>query len=263
VIHQSALEATNRCLQDLDGLVPSKIRLPHLELLRIDGNQRILDALDFEDSEVVDLVYSGDLRGQLNPAVLPKKLDSLRLGAFYFISKPPQPYLLADLTTLEFGDTTIEHPLQAYISFPKLRYLELWNVSLRLPEDNSDQNANGSSTPPPNQSFLMEAPELETIAIKDMTIGSDLVAVLQKCPQLDTVIIEFCKADSFMPSFLSSLSNEEAFPSLDTLYIRFSWPRYSDISFDEFVTQCDAERPDIDISRDGDYYKRSYPITSS
>jgi hypothetical protein len=229
----------------------SKIRLPRIKSLRIEGSQTIFDAFDLKDSEMDSLVYTDEEDGYILPASLPRQLDFLLLQSVYFIQRPNQPHLLAHLTSLQFGSTTLEHPLQDYIAFPNLQHLEVWSVRFDTSEDDENHNTEEDFTPSNSeQTFLREVPKLMTISIRLMKIGSSLIRLLQSCSQLESMTIEDCNAETFIPSFLDSLDHKDSFPSLETFCIIRSWSQRPKFSHKKFVTRCAAKRPDITISGD-------------
>jgi hypothetical protein len=246
------LNDTNQFLQEMNEQFSlSKIRLPGIKSLFIEGGQNIFDAFDLKDSKMDKLVYTDEGDGYITPASLPRQLDFLLLESVHFIQRPSQPHLLAHLTTLQLGSTTLEHPLQDYIAFPNLQHLEVWNVHFDPPEDNVNQNTEEDSTlSNSEQTFLRDIPKLMTILIRFMKIDSGLISLLQSCSQLESMTIEVCHAETFIPRFLDSLDHRDSFPSLNTFRITRSWPQQSNLSHNDFVTHCAAKRPDITISGD-------------
>ncbi|PVG01800.1 hypothetical protein CPB86DRAFT_58230 [Serendipita vermifera] len=233
-----------------ESFTSPKIQLPYLKSLVLDGDYGVFDAFDLRDSGMEELTYSSRYREYISPISLPIQLRSLILSSVDFVSKPPQPHPLVHLTTLEFGCTTLEYPLQEYIALPKLKHLDIYNVLFEPVEDEENPNNAVSNS---NQSFLRVLPELETISIKQMTLDGSTVEVLQFCPRLKSLTLEECDADFFFRSFLSCLYRKDIFRSLDTFGIILSWP-WKYMTFEEFVELCTARRPGIDISWDNCYY---------
>ncbi|PVG01799.1 hypothetical protein CPB86DRAFT_781162 [Serendipita vermifera] len=236
-----------------EPLALPKIRLPRVDSFRIHGPSNLFNAFELSDSRMSGLTYWCRDEDYIFPASLPIQLYGLTLSSFAFTSKPLKPHLLEHLTALEFGDTTLEYPLQEYIALPKLKYLDIWNVLFQPSEDNEDRDG-ASDTSLSEKSFLGGLPELETITIKHTTLNGYFAKALESCPRLESIEIEECDADVFFLSFLSCLRDEDAFPSLETLNILLSWPWKLDLPFEVFVKRCADRRPDIDISGDGEYY---------
>ncbi|CAG8761830.1 17265_t:CDS:2, partial [Acaulospora colombiana] len=102
-------------------------------------------------------------------------------------SKPPRPQPLVHLTTLKFGNTTLEYPLQEYFALPKLKHLEIWQILFEPSQEDEDPDSVASQS---KQSFLKEFPNLETISIRQTTLDGHLVDVLQRCPRLKNLELE-------------------------------------------------------------------------
>ncbi|PVG01802.1 hypothetical protein CPB86DRAFT_794798 [Serendipita vermifera] len=225
----------------------SKLRLPRLNSLCIDGSQQIFDAFDLRDSGIYELSFDGNVGSSIDPTSLPIELEILHLQSIFFTTRPSQPHPLGSLTILKFGDTVIEHPLQEYLTLSTLEHLEIWNIRF-LPS--------GYPASPDNSDlvFLGELPKLETISVKYAKIGSGFAAVLQSCQYLESIIVDECKASPFIGSFPGYLADAKAFPSLDTLCINGPWPWGLDMGMGGFASLCKAQRPNLEIQRDGLQY---------
>lgn len=221
-----------------------KLRPSRLKSLRIEGSQQIFDVFDLKDSEVYQLAFDGDVAESIDPTSLPSGLEFLELQSVLFTSRPSHPHPLASLTTLKFGDATLEHPLQDYITLSTVEHLEIWSIRFLPSEDHT-------SWENPEPVFLGELPKLETISIQYAKIGSGLAAVLRSCQYLKSITVEECEANSFIESFPGHLADAKAFPSLETFCIIGPWPWSLGMSMGKFISFCKAQRPNLGFQRDG------------
>jgi hypothetical protein len=103
-------------------------------------------------------------------------------------------------------------------------------------------------------SFFQGIPNLNCLSLRYMPLNAPLSAVLQMQPSLQHLLLDRCHTEAFVPSVLSLMPDRRAFPSLKSLHINNSWPTELGMSYTEFARDCTQQRPDLQVSGNGNHY---------
>ncbi|PVG01726.1 hypothetical protein CPB86DRAFT_781103 [Serendipita vermifera] len=76
-------------------------------------------------------------------------------------------------------------------------------------------------------------------------IDENLAHHLQDCPSLLGLLIHDCDVESFFLTFIDHMQNAGYLPSLRTLQLDRSWPRYLDATYTDLEKYCASERPNL------------------
>jgi hypothetical protein len=221
---------------------------------RIEGRNDLLALLDLSSADSLDFWSTNDFMNRLL-APLPSQLTTLRLGRIVFTPESlqhGQRHALPCLTSLMVRDIILFGPMSKYFHCPKLDHLS-YNI---YPRDFILANAIDVQKSPYHapiletfdKTFFQETLALRSIIFAGTTMDEAVVPFLASCPILHSLEMRDCRIEGFIFPFLETLQNAKCFPAMRTLHFEYSWPAQLELSYEEFVAQCNSLRRGIQVS---------------
>jgi hypothetical protein len=223
---------------------PIDIPLPQIKLWELAGPFELLTIFDLSGARSLIYTNEGD-SSDFKVDSLPAQTEKLVLDNIFFgptALSHNGAHLMTNLTTLELMNTTIGGSLQLYLTSPRLKVLCLRDVSFPPLEVWRHEKV----IPLSDAIQLQDIPELERLSLECVElIDRKFAEDLQYCVHLRFLTIEYCPLKEFFLSFITELTDNKAFPSLQVVTIGHTdvFPDSDKILREEFARYCAIQRP--------------------
>ncbi|PVF95806.1 hypothetical protein CPB86DRAFT_561891 [Serendipita vermifera] len=225
-----------------EPLSSTKISVPQLKSLVLDGDQRILSAFDLTNLTSLKIWWISDADDPISLESLPKRLTTLSLRNLFLPSQQTEgqgPHLFPNLETLCLIETSVEKPLQTYFNLPHLKHLEINEVGYISLGSNEPRS--------PDIFFSPKPPNLESLSLLNIVLGETFIPKIQLYPSLKKLAIDGTNIHTILSSFTECLNSDTPFfPALHELKITKFKSSNLAISY-TFSEYCASRRPRISL----------------
>ncbi|PVG01757.1 hypothetical protein CPB86DRAFT_781131 [Serendipita vermifera] len=238
-----------------EASLTAAIPLPNAESCTFSTDYRLLTIFDLCNIEALNLNARKEA-SNFSMDLIPAHLTDLTLSCLKFITTTltdDRPQIMPHIRSLTLNSIVLEGPLQTFFHLPNLKHLQISSTSSFVsinPEEETGSSKHAHRIC--SNTFFKGVPKLEVLSLQQMTVGSIFVSALRSCLSLKTPSLTNSRSEQFIPSFLESLTDVQAFPTLKSLNLNFfwSWPKRSGLTSKQFIDGCAARRPALSISVD-------------